>query len=271
MRLGAGQQHERRPRPGAARRARPARAATPGLLAQAGRGRRNWRCAASPGRRSQDAGPRPAGLAPRRARGRPPREAAPASGKCGTRPSAGQPVRSAMSRMPSSNRARIAAEAVDDEARGPSRRRRGRAPPWCRRGSRSRRPGRCRRRAPPACPVARAKPILAMSPARRFTSEAEPAPSTMTRSASARQAPEASSTGVHEPRLPGLVLARLRGADHAALHHHLRADLALRLQQHRVHVHARRHARRPGPGAPGPGRSRRRPPSRRRCSTCSAA
>ena len=32
--------------------------------------------------------------------------------------------------------------------------------------------------------VARAKPILAMSPARRFTSEAEPAPSTRTKSAS---------------------------------------------------------------------------------------
>ena len=38
---------------------------------------------------------------------------------------------------------------------------------------------------------------------------------------------------------------RLRRADDAALHDHLRADLALGLQQHRVHVHAGRHACRP--------------------------
>ena len=48
--------------------------------------------------------------------------------------------------------------------------------------------------------------------------------------------------GAHQARLPILVLAGLRVAEHAALHHYLGAHLALRLQQHGVHVHARRHA-----------------------------
>ena len=43
-------------------------------------------------------------------------------------------------------------------------------------------------------------------------------------------------------RLHRHVFGGLRGAEHLALHDHLRADLALRLQQHRVHVDARRHA-----------------------------
>ncbi len=38
--------------------------------------------------------------------------------------------------------------------------------------------------------------------------------------------------------LPGLILARPRGADDLALHDDLAADLALRLQQHRVHMDA---------------------------------
>ncbi len=90
--------------------------------------------------------------------------------------------------------------------------------------------------------AARAKPRLAMSPARRLTSDAEPAPSTSTRSASAQRRPKLSSTGAIELRLQVLELARLGGAHDAALHHDLRADVALRLQQHRVHVHGRRHA-----------------------------
>ncbi len=53
---------------------------------------------------------------------------------------------------------------------------------------------------------------------------------------------EAVEHGGHEFRLERLVLAGLRIADDAALHHDLRADLALRLQQHRVHVHGRRNA-----------------------------
>ena len=47
----------------------------------------------------------------------------------------------------------------------------------------------------------------------------------------------------HELRLHLLVGGRLGGAVDAALHHDLRADLALRLEQHRVHVHARRDPR----------------------------
>ena len=77
--------------------------------------------------------------------------------------------------------------------------------------------------------------------------------------------------GGHQFRLQRLIFARPRIADHAALNDDLRADLALRLQQDRVHVNARRRLRRRAPAAPARGRSRRRPPSPRRCSTCSAA
>ena len=94
--------------------------------------------------------------------------------------------------------------------------------------------------------AARAKPMLAMSSARRLISDAEPAPSTSTSRLRRTGAPKLSSTARHQLRLHGLIFARLGGADHAALHHDLRADLALRLQQHRVHVHGRRHARRAG-------------------------
>ena len=47
-------------------------------------------------------------------------------------------------------------------------------------------------------------------------------------------------------RLHLLVRRRLGAAVNAALDHDLRADLALRLQQHRVHMHARRHPSRAG-------------------------
>ncbi len=50
--------------------------------------------------------------------------------------------------------------------------------------------------------AARAKPMLAISDARRLTSDAEPAPSTSTRSASAARRPKLSSTA---PRRRGLI------------------------------------------------------------------
>ncbi len=53
---------------------------------------------------------------------------------------------------------------------------------------------------------------------------------------------EAVEHGRHELRLPVLELARLGRAHDAALHHDLRADVALGFQQDRVHVHGRRHA-----------------------------
>ena len=71
----------------------------------------------------------------------------------------------------------------------------------------------------------------------------EPAPSTSTRSAFGREDREALQYRAEQPRLHRLVVARLGGARDLALHHHLRADLALGLQQHRVHVHAERHPR----------------------------
>jgi hypothetical protein len=83
--------------------------------------------------------------------------------------------------------------------------------------------------------AARAKPMLAMSAARRFTSDAEPAPSTSTGPLRPRDA-EALQHGAEQLGLHRLVLARLGGADDLALDHDLRADVALGLQQHRVHV-----------------------------------
>ena len=47
----------------------------------------------------------------------------------------------------------------------------------------------------------------------------------------------------HQFGLAGLVFARARVTEHASLHHDLRADLALRFQQYRIHVDRRRHPR----------------------------
>src|SRR5262249_55138859 len=44
----------------------------------------------------------------------------------------------------------------------------------------------------------------------------------------------------HQFRLHVLIGDRLGNAVDAAVHHNLRADLALRLEQHRIHVHGRR-------------------------------
>ena len=92
--------------------------------------------------------------------------------------------------------------------------------------------------------AARAKPILAMSFLRRLISDALPAPSTRTMSASRFSYPEAFKHVGQQLRLQILHLARRRPAEHLALHDHLRADLALRFQQHRVHVHRRRNTSR---------------------------
>ena len=87
-----------------------------------------------------------------------------------------------------------------------------------------------------------AKPILAMSRGRRLISAGEPAPSTMTRSAPSPTFAQEFQHGLHQLRLQRLVVARLGLAEHLALHDDLRADVALRLQQHRVHVDRRRDA-----------------------------
>ena len=75
----------------------------------------------------------------------------------------------------------------------------------------------------------------------------------------------------HQSRLHRLIFSRFGGADDAAAHDDLRAGLALRLQQHGVHVDARRDAasaRLQRLGAADLAAVRRSPP---RCSTCSAA
>ena len=48
--------------------------------------------------------------------------------------------------------------------------------------------------------------------------------------------------GAHQFGFEGLIFARPRVADHVALDDNLRPDFALRLQEHRVHVHARRNS-----------------------------
>jgi hypothetical protein len=48
--------------------------------------------------------------------------------------------------------------------------------------------------------------------------------------------------GAHQLRLQRLVVARLRLPEHPALHDDLAADIRLRLQENRVHVHGGRHA-----------------------------
>ena len=73
-----------------------------------------------------------------------------------------------------------------------------------------------------------------------------------------RGVPKLSSTAPSSLGFSRLVFARLGVADDLALHDDLRADLALGLQQHRVHVHARAARARRAPAAPGRGRSRRR-------------
>ena len=85
------------------------------------------------------------------------------------------------------------------------------------------------------------------------------------------EARETVEHGAHQLAVSAPDILAPRVADDAALHDDLRADLALRLQEHRVHVDARARRRRRAPAAPAPGRSRRRRPSPRRCSTCSAA
>ncbi len=94
--------------------------------------------------------------------------------------------------------------------------------------------------------AARAKPMLAMSLRRRLTSDALPAPSTRTRSASALSCAKLASTCGIRLGLHVLILRSLGGADDATLDHDLRSDLALRLEQHRIHVHGRRRSRRAG-------------------------
>jgi hypothetical protein len=56
-----------------------------------------------------------------------------------------------------------------------------------------------------------------------------------------RELRKAFQYGAQQLGLHRLILARLGGADDVSLHHDLRAGLALGLQQHRIHVDARRH------------------------------
>ena len=84
--------------------------------------------------------------------------------------------------------------------------------------------------------AASAKPILAMSPARRLISAGLPAPSTRTRSAAVGEPRERSEHRRQQARRQPAILAGRGAAPDPAIEHDLRAALRLRLQQHRVHV-----------------------------------
>jgi hypothetical protein len=166
------------------------------------------------------------------------RRAAP--GKCGTRPSAAQPVFSAISRMPSANRL------------GSPRNRLTRKPAISAASS-----GSITAFVPTRLAITPAPVDVADQHHRRVGGPGEAHIGDVARAqvdlgggARAldedevgvfREAREAVQDGGQEPGFPGLVVARLHGGDHPALHHHLGADLALRLQQDRVHVHGGRH------------------------------
>ena len=171
-------------------------------------GGRRW------GRRGRGRGrPRRGGGGRRRRRGR---------GRCGR-----QPVRSAMVAMPSAKRVgsprkRLTMKPFISAASAGSRTacvptRLAMTPP------RSMSPMRTT-----GASAARAKPMLAMSLARRLISEALPAPSTRTRSASAERRGEAVEDVGQEGGLEGLVGAGVGGGVDAALDDDLGAGLALR-------------------------------------------
>ena len=90
--------------------------------------------------------------------------------------------------------------------------------------------------------AASAKPILAMSPCAQV--DLGGAAGALDQH-EVRLAPEffvALEHRRHQAGLEGDIVARLESAAHSALDHQLRPDLGLRLQEHRVHVHRRRHA-----------------------------
>ena len=91
--------------------------------------------------------------------------------------------------------------------------------------------------------AARAKPILAMSLRAQIDFRRAAGAFHQHDVGLARRRAKLSSTNGSSVGFMLLIGGGLGGAVHAALHHDLRADLALRLQQHRVHVHARRRAR----------------------------
>ena len=152
-------------------------------------------------------------------------------------PRQGQPVWRTMSRTPSSKRAGsprslltaklriIAASAGSSTALVPATA--AMTPP--RSMSASRHTGTCARRA---------KPMLAMSRARRLISAALPAPSTITRSQAPASRSKLSITGASRRSRLGHVVGRSQVRGRAPVHHDLGAPVALGLEQHRVHVDA---------------------------------
>ena len=165
-----------------------------------------------------------------------------AAAKNGTSPSARQPVRSLTVFMPSSNRRGIAAEAIDDEAHD------------------HRGVGRLDHRLgadqagddAAAVDVAQQHDRDVGRPRKAHVGDVVGAQIDLGGRACAFDQHEVALPGqvleafehrAHELGLHRLVVAGLGVAENLALHHDLRADIALGLQQHGVHVHARRHPR----------------------------
>ena len=90
---------------------------------------------------------------------------------------------------------------------------------------------------------ARAKPMLAMSVGAQIDLRRRAGALDQHEVGLGREVSEAFEHRAQQLGLHRLVLARLGVAQDLALHDDLRADLALGLQQHRIHVHAGRHPR----------------------------
>ncbi len=156
-------------------------------------------------------------------------------------PRSGQPVRATISRRPSSNsegsprnllmmkpliRSRSAASST---RWAPARA----AITWPRSMSPTRATG---------TPAAWAKPMLAMSPARRLVSAGLPRPLDQHQVGLGGQLAIGRHSGRQQVGLQALEGPRLVVSDHLAQHHHLGPDVALGLQQNRIHLDRRRGA-----------------------------
>ncbi len=158
-----------------------------------------------------------------------------ASAKCGTTPSEAQPVRDAISFSPSSKsegspRKRLTKNAFIRVRSSGSR-------TACVPTSAAITPPRSMSpTSSTGTSAAAAKPMLAISPARRLISAGEPAPSAMTRSASASMRRKLSSTSLRNSPFRALYSRAVSVAQPLPLHDDLRPAVGLGLQEDGVHV-----------------------------------
>ena len=165
----------------------------------------------------------------------------------GTTPSTGTPVRAVSISSPGSSSRRSPRNRLIEEAARPARDRRARAARACRRARRRRRPDRCRPTSSTGASARRAMRMLTISVAARLISAGLPAPSMTTSSCVARSRSRLSADHVDQRRPPSPGTSRSRRVTAAAPRiTTCGAQVALRLEQDRVHVDGRLDARRLG-------------------------